>query len=410
LNAHASEQVAGQALDALRAAARGLELDAETVGARICDALYTEVPELPGDSRSRAGTLRASIETTLHVVRVVSGSAVDARTPPARPMLSARALARSGQDAQVLVRVGHVTHRILIGELEQRLLNLNLPVEVLAEAIERCQKTTFEWTGAALEQLVAEYQEEFDRLAQTGQAKRARTVRALLAGDPLDKDAASRDLAYDLDSHHTALIIWTSGGEGGLEYAAAEAAAALGGRRPLVLPVTRTTLWVWVPSVRPPAVTVEALGARDDEVSIAVGEPARGISGFRTSHEDAQVAHRVAEIGDRRPGTVTSYAHVQLAAIFSADLPRTRRFVRTYLGDLATNDDQHRRLRATLKVFLDEHRSRQATAERIGVHVNTIRNRMRTIEETLGDRLRQEPAELHVALAIAERLGDSVLI
>jgi DNA-binding PucR family transcriptional regulator len=326
-------------------------------------------------------------------------------------MLSARALARSGQDVHVLVRVVHVTHRVLIGELEQRLLALGLPIDVLATAIARCQHTTFEWTGAALERLVAEYQEEFNRLAQAGQAKRARTVRALLASDPLDKDAASRDLGYELGSHHTALIVWTprKDTDVALQNAANEAAASLGDRRPLVLSVTRTMLWAWVPTSDRPTAAIEALPSRDDGVSIAVGEPASGVSGFRASHEDAQIAHRVAEASGRRPGVVTSYAQVQLAAIFSSDPPRARRFVRAYLGDLAIEDDEHRRLRATLKVFLDEHGNRQATAERVGVHANTVRNRIRAAEGLLGDTLSHQPVELHVALAIAERFGNSVL-
>ena len=142
---------------------------------------------------------------------------------------------------------------------------------------------------------------------------------------------------------------------------------------------------------------------------MAVGEPAQGSAGSRSSHCDAQDAFRVALLGERRAGTVTRYRDVQLAAMLAGDLERARRFVRTHLRDLATEDDEHMRLRATLKVFLDEHGSRQATAERLGVHANTVGNRIRTCQELVGDSLDAHPLEVHVALSLAERLRSAVL-
>jgi DNA-binding PucR family transcriptional regulator len=103
------------------------------------------------------------------------------------------------------------------------------------------------------------------------------------------------------------------------------------------------------------------------------------------------------------------YRDVQLAATFAGDLERARRFVRIHLGELASDDDEHLRLRATLKVFLDEHGSRQATADRLGIHANTVGNRIRTCQDLLGDSVDRRPLELHVALALAERLGSAVL-
>jgi DNA-binding PucR family transcriptional regulator len=204
-------------------------------------------------------------------------------------------------------------------------------------------------------------------------------------------------------------VLWrASEDEGDLETAAHELTRALGGHRPLTVPISPTVLWAWVASDDPPPHhTVAELGRfpRSDGVSTAVGEPARGAAGFAASHADAQDAQRVALLGRRRAGTTVVFGKVELAAMLSADLERTRRFVRRHLGALATDDDEHARLRATLRIYLDEHRSRQATAERLGVHVNTVGNRLRVCQRILDRDLDEPHLELHVALVLAERLG-----
>ncbi|MGH2939649.1 MAG: PucR family transcriptional regulator [Solirubrobacterales bacterium] len=396
---------------AMRSAAVALELDVESIAEQLTDTLHCEVAELPEDAASRHATRRAAADSTREMARMVSGTPLGPPDPPVRSILSARAMARSGQDARALVRVVHISHRVLLTQLQQRLIALDLPPDVLGDAVATCQQITFDWTDAGLSRLIGEYQDEHDRLARSGNAERARAIRAILAEDVVDAPATSRALRYDLARRHTALILWTESSQesGTLQDAANEVAAALGAPRPLVLAVAGATLWAWVATTGAPHEAISRLPGRTDGVSIALGEPAPGITGFRTSHEDAQVAHRVAKLSKRRAGAVTRYGEVRLAAMLATDLDRVRRFVRAQLGELAVDGDENRRLRATLKVFLDERGNRHATAERLGVHVNTVRNRLRTAEELLGDRFRSQPVELHAALAVADRLGPSVL-
>jgi DNA-binding PucR family transcriptional regulator len=396
---------------AMRSAAVALELDVDRVADHLTAALHDEIAELPEDAASRHATRRTAADSTLEMARAVGGTPVGPPDPPVRSILSARAMARSGQDPRALVRVVHISHRVLLAQLQQRLLELDLPADVLADAVATCQRITFDWTDAGMTRLIAEYQDEHDRLARSGHAERARAIRAVLSEDSVDATASSRALRYDLSRHHTALILWSESSEEGstLQAAADEVAATLGAGRPLSLAVAGATLWAWVATTNPPGDAVSRIAGRTDGVSIAVGEPAPGIAGFRTTHEDAQVAHRVANLSKRRAGAVTRYGEVRLAAMLATDLGRVRRFVHAQLGDLVLDNDEHRRLRSTLKVFLDERGNRHATAERLGVHVNTVRNRIRTAEQLLDDRLQTQPVELHVALAVAERLGPSVL-
>ena len=111
-------------------------------------------------------------------------------------------------------------------------------------------------------------------------------------------------------------------------------------------------------------------------------------------------ARRVAQLTGRRPGSVTRYDDVALAALASADVPHAREFVTTELGVLASGDDQSRRLAATLRVYLEENMSPLHASQRLGVHENTITNRIRAAQELLPHPIEQRAAELQVALRL----------
>src|SRR5438105_2691720 len=81
-----------------------------------------------------------------------------------------------------------------------------------------------------------EFGSERERMLRSTTQLRAETVRAILAGEPVDEEAASRRLGYDLRRHHIALrVACASSAVRGLERAVEEAAAALGSAEPLVV-------------------------------------------------------------------------------------------------------------------------------------------------------------------------------
>ena len=136
-------------------------------------------------------------------------------------------------------------------------------------------------------------------------------------------------------------------------------------------------------------------------VSAACGLSGAGVDGFRKSHEQAIQARRVARLTGRQPGGLVSYADVGLAAIATADPDQAREFVMRELGPLIEASDDARRLAATLRVYLDEGSSARRAAKRLGVHENTIKNRIRAAEEQLGHPVSERVAELLVALRLA---------
>jgi len=60
-------------------------------------------------------------------------------------------------------------------------------------------------------------------------------------------------------------------------------------------------------------------------------------------------------------------------------------------------------------VAIDPERGRLATARELGVHPNTVSNRVRAAEGLLDPRRAAERVELQVALQLAHTLGTSLL-
>jgi DNA-binding PucR family transcriptional regulator len=98
---------------------------------------------------------------------------------------------------------------------------------------------------------------------------------------------------------------------------------------------------------------------------------------------------------------VTAYRDVSLAALASADLEQARHFVGRELGPLAADDDYTVKLAATLRVYLEERSSPRRTAQRLGVHENTIVKRIHTARELLNRPVDTRISELLVGLRLA---------
>jgi DNA-binding PucR family transcriptional regulator len=109
----------------------------------------------------------------------------------------------------------------------------------------------------------------------------------------------------------------------------------------------------------------------------------------------------------RSGGTVTRYRDIELAAIATIDLERTRAFVHRTLGELMHDDDDATlRIVSTLRVYLQENRSRTRAARRLRIHENTISYRIRQAEEILGGSVDSNALNLSVALALLPSVRD----
>ncbi|NJP90832.1 PucR family transcriptional regulator [Nonomuraea sp. FMUSA5-5] len=122
----------------------------------------------------------------------------------------------------------------------------------------------------------------------------------------------------------------------------------------------------------------------DTRLCVGVSGALSGAAAVKGGVEEAGHARRLAEA--RGGGVVTSdeiYTHALLLATVPGDVRRS--FAARLLSPLLDYDRRHQsELVRTLGIFLDCAGSWNACAERLHVHVNTVRYRVRRIEELTG--------------------------
>ncbi len=408
----------------LRTIAESILDDADAVAGRIADMLLRDVPEVNVDPLSVEETRRSARATLVALVGGWRrGEPLEQVAPPPELLFQVGIMVRDGIPLGPLLRILHLAHGEFADEWDARIAAARLSPEVQAQAMRRAHQITFAWFDGLTARLSEGYAAELERVARTPERVRREAVEAALSGKTLDLDALSRTAGYEFRRRHIGLVLWrgtpisdgvpaVADAQPAFASLARSIADALGAAQPLLVSAASSVAWAWI-AVRE-APTAERLrevveGARPDGVSIAFGEPAAGLAGFRATHDDALAASRVAMLqGGPASGAAIPFDEVELTALVAGDLHRARRFVLRQLGPLAETDEETARLRATLRVYLEEHGSRTATAERLGVHPNTVSNRAKACEALIGRSLRERPVELQVALALRETLGDQV--
>jgi DNA-binding PucR family transcriptional regulator len=383
-----------------------------SVSQDITDAIHAELPDVDADPELRGSTY-ASTDSVLRLIVELAGSGFppgEAAPPPAA-IGYAREFVRRGLPLDSLLRAYHIGHATFFRRWSEK-AHTDIPdPRELVEAVELGANWTFDYVEALSAGLVQRYAEERERWVRSAAAVRAQVVDALLAGDSIDIESSSRRLGYELDRNHQALVVWSdtpaeSGGSAlaTLERAALDLAGSLGASTPLLVPRARLCVAGWIGwrgsggpgDVERVHIDVQAFPT----VLAAFGSPARGVPGFCRSHREALHARRIAQLTRRRPGSKTRYEDVALAALASADVEHAREFVATELGPLAEADDHSLRLSATLRIYLEENMSPLRASQRLGVHENTITNRIRAAQELLPHPIDQRSCELQVALRL----------
>jgi hypothetical protein len=244
--------------------------------------------------------------------------------------------------------------------------------------------------------LVSEvYLQERERVTRTRDQRRAQLVREVLDGG----EVSSSDLDYDLDAHHTSVIVTAA-----QPYETALALRSLVDRCLLTVSRTEHTMWAWLGGRTPidDAVLAAALHRlSSDDVQLAIGEPGSGADGFRLTHLQACAAYAVAQ---QRPATVTRYADVSLTSLGLQADRLGPAFIKLWLGPLDGDPGRGKVLRKTLRAYFASSQNAVSAAAALGVHARTVANRLRAVEQALGEPVNIRRAELETALRL-EDLG-----
>jgi hypothetical protein len=378
----------------------------------ITDAIHLELADVDADPELRSSTY-ASTDSVLRLIVDLTRSRRSPReaVPPPAAVDYAWEFVRRGLPLDSLLRAYHIGQATFFRRWSEKArADIDDPDE-LARAIELGADWTFEYVEALSGELVRGYGEERERWVRSAAAVRAQVVDSVLGGETIDVEQASRRLGYELEQTNRAVVFWSEDGRerldtalATLERAASQFLGSLSAGTPLLVPRARLCLAGWI-GWRGEGETMDLASAHLDlqafpTVLAAFGSAAYGVAGFARSHREAMYARRIARLTEQRPGSVTSYENVALAALASADVDQAREFVAAELGPLVIDDDYSRRLCATLRIYLEENLSPSRAARRLGVHEHTITNRIRAAQELLPHPIEQRVSELQVALRL----------
>ncbi|MEV0854600.1 PucR family transcriptional regulator [Nocardia fluminea] len=268
----------------------------------------------------------------------------------------------------------------------------------LQEVLEVTAASIARFVDGTIEAITEVIGQERDELARGSYAERREVISLILEGEPTNIERASTRLGYRLDATHTAAIAWSDipGAELDEPHRVTRALTrAAGAATALSVLASAATLWVWVPGPTPP--DTAALSDALDHipgVRIAIGSTGRDLAGFRTSHLDAQAAHRILARPHSTRRLVT-FGEVQLTSLITENGAQADRFIKYTLGDLEHADSE---LRESVLVYINEQCNATRAAARLFTHRNTILRRIARADELLPRPLAENG--VHVAVAL----------
>jgi hypothetical protein len=404
--------------DLLSAVAASIASDASGLSETAVERITRDIPVLGGDPIV-VDLLRSSADENVVKALKVFQLQSDAATVevPAAATDYARRLAQRGVPISALLRAYRVSHSLFQERMIRGISSLATDPAVVGAASIAMSTTMFVLVDRASERVEVAYEQERDTWMRNQVAVRWARVTSLLGSNSVDVDDAETTLGYAMRQAHLGAVVWSESGSdvpdplSRLERVVRRLAEYLGCRKaPLFVASDESTVWAWLPQPRVPIV-MDFAGLRVGEgVSVALGQVASGVDGFRLTHRQALQAHAVALAARAKDrATVTTSAQVGPIAMMCADIGALRVWVQGVLGDLAIDDQDNRRLRETLWDFLSAQGSYTAVAERSALHRNTVRYRVRKAEELLGHGLESGRLDIEVALLACRWLGTTVL-
>ena len=275
--------------------------------------------------------------------------------------------------------------------------------DAVADVVRASIPILFGFVDRMLFASLASYHQAVASRQQTREARRARLVEQLLDGTLTEAGIdTERFLGYAFDQHHLAAVL-DPGDVPHDQQLAAELKRASRARDLLVLDRNgpRTQLWLGLRGPVSPAIRsvlesrTAAAGRR-----IAFGEAKPGLAGFRASAASARDASKVQDLlADNAPPVI--WAQDVLVEVLALNNPDgARSLVSSVLGTVLDRGLLTTRVRETLDAWLTSG-SYVGAAATLGVHEQTVRQRLHQLEDVLGHSLHERRTDLHVALRLS---------
>ena len=389
-----------------------------TVSEDVYEVVLREIPELRDDKPVLAllsSSVHSNVGTCLQILQhQIELSSVHA---PAASLEYARRRAQRGTPLTALLRAYRLGHTCFSDWLLVELARQADNAELITAATLSMSRIVAGYVDQTSEEIVAAYTREREHWLRNRSAARAARIRALLSGERVNVSTTEATLGYRLRQYHVGLVCWAGDATAAvdnitrLEHAISHVAAEVAGSSdPVFLPRDESSAWAWLPlGIRDRfEATGTAVAGVDGDLHFAFGDPARGVTGFRLTHQQALAAQAVALAAGPPPQVVT-FGEVAPLAMMLRSEGLLRAWVLATLGGLATDDENHARLRDTLLIFLQNGGSYKSTAEQLTLHKNTVQYRIRKAEESLGRPAAGNRINVELALQASHWLGSAVL-
>lgn len=378
------------------------------VGEEVAVKIGEEIPQLVQGASDFAILRRATTSTTLRSLALTADVGItDVSLSSAEVVEIAQDFARRGLELDDLLRSIRVGYAVLAGALLDAVITADSDDTT---ELRRVSVLMFEnmddFTATAATAFLDEQGAVNDQLT----AARLDLVRAILTGESVDTDHASRLLSYPLDAEHVAII--ASSDHSSSEHARLRAlvdsiVSRLGVPiAKLAIPIGARGLWMWL-AFKEPQKLVDTTGLPTfGSANIAVGQPNRNIDGFRRSHRQAREVDRLRLACAPPRNGLIMHRDVELQALLLADVEAGRDFALRRLGPLAGSDPRAAELRSTLQLYLESDRSLSTVGEVKHISRNTVTYRVQQALAMCGHNAGESTTKLRNALVIAHWLGD----
>jgi len=383
-------------------------VDAELAAQRVTDDIMADVWPHIDDASFHAAVHRSVADNVKAIIDVVAGR-LELETAAPQGALD---LAEVTAQLDVPVTEVERAYRIGTASLWSRWFDLardhaQRTGEALADLLSGPTLAMLGYTDRILSSVISRYETIRHELHRTRRDLRRLTLRQIMDGSiNTITDELNETLEYVLSDTHLAVLLDT-GASRPPDREIAALRAAGDARGTLLLQHGAQSWIVWL-GFRNGFGTAQRSRLRralaETGFTVAVGEPGAGLAGLRRTREQALEAARVQRALGAGGHQCLWAREVRLESLLLNDEERAREFVAEELGQLAAPDQQAQRLRETLLAWLATG-SHVSAAAILGVHENTVRNRIRTAEELLGTPLLPRRTELQVALRLGSVLS-----
>jgi PucR C-terminal helix-turn-helix domain/GGDEF-like domain len=337
---------------------------------------------------SYAEGLRAAISSALDYGLAGLADGDRRAEVPVALLAQARLAARNGVGLDTVLRRYLSGYALLVDFLIEEAQGAGSFSSEELKRLHRSQSTKLDRLIAAISE---EYAREASLRIDTSERRRADVVRRFLEGELVD----TSELAYDFDGNHLGLVAVGVGASQALQRVADSL-----DRRLLLARPDETTAWAWLGGRR--AFDPAAMVGHFDEnlpgdVSVAMGEPGKGRTGWSLTHRQAAAALPIALRSAER---LVRYGDVALVASILRDDLLATSLRQLYLAPLEQERDGGETLRKTLRAYFLADGNISSAAAALGVNRHTVASRLRTVEEKFDFPVDSRAADLEAALQL----------